>query len=150
MPAAFVPDNLKSGVTRAYRYDTDLNPANAELAAHYNVAILSARVRKPRDKAKVENALLIVKCWILACLRHRQFFNLAELNEAIAQLLIKLNKRRFKKLEGNLIHAFSNSMRRRFLPYRIELTNTPPGKARRCIRIISYSSNTAITRCHTS
>jgi transposase len=101
VPAAVVPDNLKSGVTRAHRYDPDLNPAYAELAEHYSVAILPARVRKPRDKAKVEGGVLIVERWILACLRHRQFFSLAELNEAIAQLLIKLNTRRFKKLEGN-------------------------------------------------
>jgi transposase len=99
-PAAVVPDNLKSGVTRAHRYDPDLNPAYAELAAHYRVAVLPARVRKPRDKAKVEGGVLIVERWILACLRHRQFFSLAELNAAIAQLLAKLNTRRFKKLDG--------------------------------------------------
>jgi transposase len=99
-PQAIVPDNLKSGVTRAHRYDPDLNPAYAELAAHYHIAVLPARVRRPRDKAKVENGVLIVERWILACLRHRQFFSLGELNEAIAQLLVKLNTRRFKKLEG--------------------------------------------------
>jgi transposase len=99
-PAVVVPDNLKSGVTRAHRYDPDINPAYAELAAHYNIAVLPARARKPRDKAKVEGGVLIVERWILACLRHRQFFSLAELNEAIAALLLRLNSRRFKKLEG--------------------------------------------------
>lgn len=100
VPAAVVPDNLKSGVTRAHRYEPDLNPAYAEWAEHYGVAILPARVRKPRDKAKVENAVLIVERWILACVRHRQFFSLSELNAAIAQLLDKLNTRPFKKIEG--------------------------------------------------
>ena len=74
VPAAFVPDNLKSGVDRAHRYDPDLNRAYAEFAEHYGVAILPARVRKPRDKSKVETAVQIVERWILARLRNRQFF----------------------------------------------------------------------------
>jgi transposase len=100
-PGAFVPDNLKSGVDRAHRYDPDLNRAYAEFAEHYAVAILPARVRKPRDKAKVENGVLIVERWILARLRNRQFFSLTELNAAIAALLIELNQRPFQKLEGS-------------------------------------------------
>ncbi|NJO13452.1 MAG: IS21 family transposase [Gammaproteobacteria bacterium] len=100
-PGAFVPDNLKSGVQRAHRYEPELNRAYAEFAEHYNVAILPARVRKPRDKAKVEGAVLIVERWILARLRDRQFFSLAELNIAIAELLIELNERPFQKLEGS-------------------------------------------------
>ena len=101
VPAAFVPDNLKSGVDRAHRYDPDLNAAYAEFAAHYGVAILPTRVRKPRDKAKVETGVQIVERWILARLRDRQFFSLPELNSAIAELLIELNKRAFQKLEGS-------------------------------------------------
>src|SRR5690606_32425512 len=83
VPAAFVPDNLKSGVDRAHRYDPQLNRSYAEFAEHYEVAILPARVRKPRDKAKVENAVQNVERWILARLRNRQFFSLTELNAAI-------------------------------------------------------------------
>lgn len=100
-PAAFVPDNLKSGVHRAHRYEPELNRAYAEFAEHYSVAILPARVRKPRDKAKVEGAVLIVERWILARLRDRQFFSLAELNSAIAALLVELNERPFQKLDGS-------------------------------------------------
>lgn len=100
-PAAVVPDNLRSAVTRAHRYDPQLNPAYAEFAEHYALAILPARVRRPRDKAKVENAVLVVERWILACLRNRQFFSLGELNAAIRQLLHSLNTRAFKKLEGS-------------------------------------------------
>ena len=100
-PAAFVPDNLKSGVHRAHRYEPELNRAYAEFAEHYNVAILPARVRKPRDKAKVEGAVLIVERWILARLRDRQFFSLVELNAAIAALLVELNERPFQKLDGS-------------------------------------------------
>jgi transposase len=100
VPRAFVPDNLKSAVTKARRYEPDLNPAYSELAEHYGVAILPARVRKPRDKAKVETGVLIVERWILARLRNRTFFSLAELNGAIAGLLEHLNTRPFKKMTG--------------------------------------------------
>lgn len=99
-PRAWVCDNLRSAVTKARRYEPDLNPAYSEFAAHYGVAILPARVRKPRDKAKVENAVLIVERWILARLRNRSFFSLAELNRAIAELLEHLNTRPFKKMAG--------------------------------------------------
>jgi len=100
-PGAIVPDNLKSGVDRAHRYEPDLNRAYAEFAEHYGVAILPARVRKPRDKAKVEGAVLIVERWILARLRDRQFFSLTELNAAIDALLTELNERPFQKLDGS-------------------------------------------------
>lgn len=105
-PAAFVPDNLKSGVDRAHRYDPDLNRAYAEFAEHYGVAILPARVRKPRDKAKVETGVQIVERWILARLRDRQFFSLPELNSAIGSLLIELNERAFQKLDGSRCSRF--------------------------------------------
>jgi transposase len=100
-PAAFIPDNLKSGVDKPHRYDPDLNRAYAEFAEHYGIAILPARVRKPRDKAKVETGVQIVERWILARLRDRQFFSLPELNSAIAQLLIELNERALQKLDGS-------------------------------------------------
>jgi len=99
-PRAVVPDNLKSAVSRAHRYEPDLNPAYQDLAEHYGLAILPARVRKPRDKAKVEGGVLIVERWILARLRHQTFFSLDELNRAIRPLLDALNTRPFKKLEG--------------------------------------------------
>ncbi len=99
-PRAIVPDNLKSGVTQAHRYEPDLNPAYQEFAEHYNLAILPARVRKPRDKAKVETGVLIVERWILARLRNRVFFSLEALNAAIAELIEYLNTRPFKKLVG--------------------------------------------------
>ena len=99
VPAAIVPDNLKTGINRAHRYEPELNPSYQDFAEHYEVAILPARVRKPRDKAKVEAGVLIVERWILARLRNRTFFSLGELNTAIAELLEVLNRRPFKKLE---------------------------------------------------
>jgi transposase len=90
---ALVPDNLKSGVTRANFFDPVLNVSYYELARHYGTAILPTRVRKPKDKPAVENAVLQVERWILAPLRHRTFVSLAELNAAIVPLREALNNR---------------------------------------------------------
>lgn len=105
-PAILVPDNLRSGVSKAHRYEPDVNPTYLELANHYGVAVVPARVRKPRDKAKAETGVQIVERWILAALRHRSFFSLSELNTAIAALLERLNQRPFKKLPGSRRTAF--------------------------------------------
>lgn len=101
VPAVTVPDNEKSGVHRACYYDPEINPQYAALAAHYNTVILPTRPYKPKDKAKVEIAVQVVERWILAKLRHQQFFTLRELNEAILKLLQELNQRPFKKLPGS-------------------------------------------------
>ncbi len=95
-----IPDNLKSGVDKPCRYEPDLNPTYQDLATHYSTAVIPARVRKPKDKAKVEVGVQVVERWILACLRHRRFFSLSELNESIRELLERLNNRPFKKLPG--------------------------------------------------
>ncbi len=100
VPQAIVPDNLKSAVSRAHRYEPELNPSYQDFAEHYGVAIPPTRVRKPRNKAKVEGGVLIVERWILARLRDRRFFSLGELNEAIAALLKELNAKPFQKLDG--------------------------------------------------
>lgn len=91
--AILVPDNLKAGVSKACRYDPDVNPAYQELAEHYSVAVIPARVKKPRDKAKAEVAVQNVERWILAPLRDRRFFSLEELNAAMAEKLVELNDR---------------------------------------------------------
>lgn len=106
-PGELVPDNLKSGVKHACFYDPELNPTYREFAAYHSVTVLPARPGKPRDKAKVEGAVLIVERWILARLRNQRFFSLAELNEAIARLLKDLNDRAFKKLPGNRRELFA-------------------------------------------
>lgn len=104
--AIVVPDNLKSGVLRSCRYEPQLNPAYAEMAAHYGMAVIPARPYKPKDKAKVEVGVQIVERWILARLRHQAFFSLAELNRAIRVLLKDLNERPFKKVPGCRRGAF--------------------------------------------
>ena len=101
VPEIVVPDNLRSGVSKSCRYEPDLNPAYHDMAVHYATAVIPARVAKPRDKAKVEVGVQVVERWILAALRNRTFFSLAELNQAIGKLLEKLNNRPFKKLEGS-------------------------------------------------
>ena len=78
VPSLVVPDNTKTGVTKACRYDPDLNPTYQNFAAHYGFGVLPARPYKPRDKANVENAVQVAQRWIMAALRHRKFFSLAE------------------------------------------------------------------------
>lgn len=92
VPRIVVPDNLKSGVTSPSRYEPDINPTYFKLANHYGVAVVPARVRKPRDKAKAENAVLQVDRRILARLRNHTFHTLTELNQAISTLLSAHNE----------------------------------------------------------
>lgn len=91
VPNALVPDNLKSAVLKASFTDPDLNPLYARLAAHYDTAILPARVRKPRDKAMVESNVLHLQRFILGRLRNRMFFSLAEVAEAVHALVVQFN-----------------------------------------------------------
>lgn len=101
LPEIVVPDNLASAVTRAHRYEPEINASYGEMAAHYNVAIIPARVRKPRDKAKAEAGVLLAERWILARLRNRRFYSLAEANVAVAQCVAWINDRPFKKMPGS-------------------------------------------------
>jgi len=111
-----IPDNLKSGVTYACFYEPYLNTTYEKMAAHYGMAVLPARVRKPRDRAKVEAGVLVVTRWILARLRNRTFFSLAELNEEIRALLTKLNDRPFRKMEGSRRSHFESMEKQALKP----------------------------------
>lgn len=93
VPEIIVPDNAKTGVTSACFYEPDLNPGYQDMARYYGTAVLPTRVRKPRDKAKVETGVQVVERWVLAPLRHRTFFSLEELNAAIVEKLEELNLR---------------------------------------------------------
>jgi len=101
-----IPDNLLSGITKACRYEPGINRTYQELAVHYGAAVIPARVRKPKDKSMVESGVQLVQRWILAALRNRTFFSLAELNAAIRELLVKLNNKPFKKLSGSRMSRF--------------------------------------------
>jgi transposase len=99
-PEIVVPDNPKPVITKASPYEPDVNPSFAQMASHFDVTVIPARVRKPKDKAVVESAVGVATRWILAALRHRTFFSLGEANEAVRELLASLNDRPFKKLPG--------------------------------------------------
>jgi transposase len=94
-PEMLVPDNTKTGVSEANYWDPVLNRSSQAFARHYEVAIVPARVRKPRDKATAENAVRLVEMWVLAPLRHRQLFSLGEANAALAERVEEFNNRPF-------------------------------------------------------
>lgn len=100
VPQVIVPDNLKAAVTRAGSLP-ELNRTYLEFSRHYECVISPARVRKAQDKAKAEAGVLFVTRWITMALRRRRFFSLPEINNAIAELLAKLNDRSFKRLPGS-------------------------------------------------
>ena len=106
VPEIVVPDNLRSGVTSACRYDPQDNPPYQQLAEHYGVAVIPARPYKPKDKAKAEVGVQIVERWIMMRLRHHTFFSLAELNQCIRILLDELNAKPFKQMPGSRREAF--------------------------------------------
>ena len=106
VPSVTVPNNWKAGVKDPCYYEPDLNPTYRDWADHYGTVVIPARVRKPRDKAKVEAGVLIVERWILAALRHHTFFSLANLNQSIRELLTGLNNRKFRKLDTTRAQLF--------------------------------------------
>lgn len=95
----WVPDNPKVGVKKPDRYEPELNPTYADLARHYSVAVIPARVRRPKDKAKVEAAVLLAERWIIAALRKHTFFSLEEVREAVKPLVERLNARLMRRLK---------------------------------------------------
>ena len=122
VPTIVVPDNsgapkaLKSAVTKACRYDPELNPSYQQLAAHYGTALVPARPLKPKDKAKAEVGVQIIERWILARLRHHTFFSLGELNVCIKALLKEVNNKPFKQLKGTRQQWFDSIDRPALLP----------------------------------
>jgi transposase len=106
-----VPDNLKSAVTHPSYYEPDLNPTYRDLGEHYGVAVIPARPSRARDKAKAEVGVQVVQRWIVAALRKRKFFSLTEVNQAIAELLVRLNERPFRKRPGNRATLFAQQDR---------------------------------------
>lgn len=99
VPHIIIPDNLKSGVNQACKYEPEINRTYLELAQHYGFTVIPCRVARPKDKAKVEKGVNMAQRWILACLRNRKFYTLAEVNAGIRELLEKLNNRKMKKLD---------------------------------------------------
>ena len=106
VPEILVPDNLKSGIKSPCRYEPDVNPTYQELAAHYDTAVIPARIKKPKDKAKVEAGVKFAETWLLAVLRNHTFFSMGELNQAIAEKLTELNNKKFQKLPTSRLQQF--------------------------------------------
>ncbi len=106
VPRVVVPDNCKTAVSKSNYYDPKVNPAYWELAKHYGVAVIPARVRKPRDKATVEGSVGWLETWLLEWLRGQQFFSFEELNRAIRSRLLALVKRPFQKRAGSRAEVF--------------------------------------------
>lgn len=115
-PKVIVCDNLKAGVTKASRLEPVVNSTYQNFAEHYGMVVVPTRPRRPKDKAPVENAVLVVERWILFRLRHRIVTSLDELNAAIRELLIDLNSRHFQKLEGSRLSLFESMERSALSP----------------------------------
>jgi len=111
-----IPDNLKSGVSKACRYEPDISPTYQDMAEHYGTAVIPARVARPKDKAKVEAGVLVVTRWITAALRHHTFFSIREINDKIGELLERLNTRKFKKLKSTRKELFETIEKPSLLP----------------------------------
>jgi transposase len=111
-----VPDNLKTGVDRIDWYTPVINKTYHEMAEHYGTAVLPARVRKPKDKPGVEGTVGVISTWIIAALRHGQFFSLYELNEAIREKLDEFNLKPFQKKPGSRLSAFLEEEKTYLLP----------------------------------
>jgi transposase len=129
VPKLLVCDNLRAGVTAACRYEPGINRTYQDMATHYGTAVLPARVRRPRDKAKVETAVLIVSRFILARLRNRRFLSLGELNEAIRELLGDLNARLMRRLGASRREFFETIDRPALLPLPAEDARHRPFRA---------------------
>lgn len=103
-----VPDNLKSGVTKAHRYDPDINANYQHLCEHYGVAIVPARAAEPKDKAKVESAVSIIERQVLAPLRHHTFTSIVQINIEIRKRLKEVNENPFQKMKTSRRELFES------------------------------------------
>ena len=107
VPQLIVPDNPRSLVSEACRYEPKLNATVREFARHYDVSFLPARPYSPKDKATAESSVQVVTRWILARLRHTALADVHAADAAIAALLPSLNERKFQKLDGSRASYFA-------------------------------------------
>ena len=131
-----VPDNTKTAVSRACRYEPDLHPGYQKMAEYYGTAVIPARPRKPKDKTKVEAGVQHAERRIIGMLRHQTFFSFAELNRAILKALKELNERPFKKMEGSRATWFEELDKSELL--RLPMVRYEPGEWRKGVVNIDY------------
>ncbi|RMU36596.1 ISPsy14, transposase [Pseudomonas amygdali pv. morsprunorum] len=141
-----VPDNLRSGVTKAHRYEPDINPSYRDLAEHYGVAVLPARSRKPKDKAKVEVGVQVVERWILAVLRNRQ----SNSTQPSRYCWIASTTSPSKSCPAHAGQPSRPSTNRPWKACRNTRTSMPNGKRYASISTITLRSMATFTRCRTS
>jgi hypothetical protein len=146
VPKAAVCDNLKAGITKPSRYEPGINRTYQDLADHYGFVVLPTRVRKPRDKAKAEVAVLIVERFVLAKLRNRRFFSLDELNAEVRECVATINAKVMKKLAKSA-GAVRRSTVRRSTSCRASPIDTPSGNAAVSRPTTTSRSPTITTRC---
>jgi transposase len=146
VPEIVVPDNLKSGVTSPCFYEPDVNRTYQEMASYYGVAVIPARVRKPRDKAVVENHVRTVEQRVLAPLRNRAFFSLAELNEAVWERLDDLNNRPFQKMDGTRRSLFEELD----APVLRPLPDQPYSFGQWSVAVVNIDYHVAVLKCYYS
>lgn len=116
VPEVLVPDNLKSGITDSCQFEPEANPTYADMATHYNTAIIPARPRTPQDKSIAENAVLVSSRWIIARLSKQKFYSLQALNNAISELLTTLNHKPFQKRQGSRYQQFIELEKENLIP----------------------------------
>lgn len=116
VPLILVPDNCKTAISKPNHYDPVINPAYWELAKHYNVAVIPARIRSPQDKAQVEQGVGWLETWLLGWLRNQQFFSFGELNKAIRYRLSELVQRPYQKRPGTRLSVFNEFDRPQLRP----------------------------------
>lgn len=109
IPRIVVPDNTKTAVIKHTNYDSSINSTYLEWAEHYGIAVIPARVRKPKDKASVEGSVGWLETWVLARLRNSQFFNFNDLNIQIIKILNELNNQPYQKLDGCRLSVFKEA-----------------------------------------
>lgn len=136
-----VPDNLKTGVIKNTKNETILNRSYREMAEHYGTAVIPARPRTPKDKAFVEGSVGVVSTWIIAALRNRQFFSLAELNEAVSERLYEFNHKPFQKKEGSRAAAFEEEK-----PFLLPLPAVPFELAMWKVATVQYSYHISVDK----
>lgn len=134
-----VPDNLKTGVDKVLKSETVINKTYHELAEHYGTAVIPARVRKPKDKAMVEDSVGVISTWVIAALRNQQFLSLRELNAAIREKLYEFNKKPFQKKDGSRAIAFAEEK-----PFLLPLPTRPYELSTWKISTVTYNYHISI------
>jgi transposase len=148
-PRLLIPDNLKSGVNKPSFYDPEINRSYGKMAAHYNVGVVPARPRKPKDKAKVEAGVRFAQSYILGRLRNVTFFSLAECQAAIDVALERMNGREMRRIGVSRRQLFEMIERPAMQSLQSRTMSMPNGASRASASTTMSRSRVSSTRCRT-